>query len=246
MRQADIGWARTDFDWTTVQPRQDGPWDYSLIDRTVQSAEEGGITILPILGYDVAWARPAYKHLDAWRQYVRNIVSRYKGRLHYWEVWNEPDLEQFWKDTPDAAHYTLLLKAAYEEIKAVDPSAQVLLGGVSGIPMDYLKGIYDAGGGAFFDIMNVHPYRYPLTPEASPLKDDLYKLRQLMPTTATPPSPSGSPRSAGRRTKMIRPCWPISYAPVLRPLPRSASTGRWRRWTTRPTPCASRSPMRRF
>ena len=180
MRQAGISWARTDFDWTTVQPRQDGPWDYSMIDRTVQLAEEGGITILPILGYDVAWARPAYTHLDAWRQYVRNIVSRYKGRLHYWEVWNEPDLEQFWKDTPDAAHYTLLLKAAYEEIKAVDPSAQVLLGGVSGIPMDYLKGIYDAGGGAFFDIMNVHPYRYPLTPEASPLKDDLYKLRQLM------------------------------------------------------------------
>ena len=180
MRQAGIRWARTDFDWTTVQPRQDGPWDFSMIDRTVQWAEEGGITILPILAYDVAWARPAYKHLDLWRDYVRKTVTRYKGRLLYWEVWNEPDLEQFWQDTPDPANYTLLLKAAYEEIKAVDPSAKVLLGGVSGIPMEFIKGIYEAGGGAFFDIMNVHPYRYPLTPEASPLKEELHKLRQLM------------------------------------------------------------------
>ena len=180
MRDAGIGWARTDFDWTTVQHQQNGPWDFSLFDETIRLAEEGGITILPILGYDVAWARPAYKHLDLWREYVRQIVSRYKDRLEYWEIWNEPDLEQFWTEKPNAANYTILLKAAYEEIKSVDPEAKVLLGGLSGIPMEFIKGIYEAGGGAFFDIMNVHPYRYPQTPEAAPLKEGLQKLRELM------------------------------------------------------------------
>lgn len=180
MRDAGIRWARTDFDWTTVQPRQEGPWDFSMIDRTVQMAEDAGITILPILAYDVAWASPAYKHLDLWRQYVRKTVTRYKGRLTYWEVWNEPDLVQFWKDTPDPANYTRLLKAAYEEIKAVDPDAVVLLGGLAGLPWDYINGIYDAGGGAFFDIMNVHPYCYPQTPEAAKISDDLLRLRRLM------------------------------------------------------------------
>ncbi len=180
MREAGIGWARTDFDWTTVQRQQNGPWDFTLFDETIRLAEEGGITILPILAYDVAWARPAYKHLDLWREYVRKTVSRYKDRLRCWEVWNEPDLEQFWTEKPDPANYTILLKAAYEEIKAIDPQLQVLMGGLSGIPFEFIEGIYKAGGQAYFDIMNVHPYRYPQTPEAAPLKDDLQKLRQLM------------------------------------------------------------------
>lgn len=180
MRAAGIRWARTDFDWTTVQQRESGPWDYTMFDETLRKAEAAGITILPILGYDVAWARPAYRHLDLWREYVRNMVSRYKGRLTYWEVWNEPDLEPFWKEKPDPANYTTLLKAAYEEIKAADPEAKVLLGGLSGIPFEFIDGIYKAGGKAYFDIMNVHPYRYPKTPEGASLKDDLAKLRQLM------------------------------------------------------------------
>ncbi len=180
MRQAGIRWARTDFDWTTVQSRENGPWDFSMFDNTVDMAEKAGITILPILAYDVAWATPAYRHLDRWRQYVRQTVSRYHNRLRYWEVWNEPDLVQFWKETPDPANYTLLLKAAYEEIKRIDPDLQVLLGGLSGIPYDYIEGIYKAGGKDFFDIMAVHPYRYPETPEARSLRDDLDKLRKLM------------------------------------------------------------------
>lgn len=180
MRQAGIGWARTDFDWSGVQRQQGGPWDFSLLERTVQMAEDGGITLLPILAYDVPWASPAYRHLELWREYVRRTVGHFKGRLRYWEVWNEPDLEPFWKDRPNPANYTRLLKAAYEEIKAVDPEAVVLLGGLSGIPMEFIEGIYQAGGGAYFDVMNVHPYRYPQIPEAPSLSADLRRLRELM------------------------------------------------------------------
>jgi hypothetical protein len=180
MRQAGIRWARTDFDWTTVQQRENGPWDFSMFDDTVRMAEEAGITLLPILAYDVRWATPAYQHLDAWRQYVRQTVGRYQHRLRYWEVWNEPDLVQFWKETPNPANYTTLLKATYQEIKKINPDLQVLLGGLSGIPYEYIDGIYKAGGKDCFDIMAVHPYRYPETPEAHSLKDDLDKLRKLM------------------------------------------------------------------
>ena len=180
MRRAGIGWARTDFDWTTVQPSETGPWDFSMLDATVERAEAAGIEILPILAYDVPWATPAYKHLDAWLEYVRKTVSRYQKQLRYWEVWNEPDLKQFWKEDPNPANYTILLKATYQEIKKIDPDLHVLVGGLSGIPYEYIEGIYKAGGKDFFDIMAVHPYRYPAPPEARSLKDDLDTLRQLM------------------------------------------------------------------
>ncbi len=179
MSRVGIGWVRTDFDWTTVDPRED-VWDYSLIDETVDIAESHGITILPILCYDVPWASPAYKHMDKWLEYVRNTVNRYKDRLRYWEVWNEQDGEGFWRDTPRPEDYTALLKATYNEIKKIDPELTVLIGGFSGIPMEYIEGVYKAGGKDYFDIMVVHPYRYPGAPEQGGLYEDLLKLRTLM------------------------------------------------------------------
>ncbi len=180
MNEAGIGWARTDFDWTSVQRAKGAAFDFARFDRTIQLAEEAKIIILPILDYDTPWARPVIEHLDDWRAYVRAIVTRYKDRLRYWEVWNEPDLKQFWRQDPNPAEYATLLKATYEEIKRIDPKLTVLLGGLSGIPFDFIEGIYKAGGKDYFDIMNVHPYRYPAAPEVHPLVDDLHKLGELM------------------------------------------------------------------
>lgn len=180
MNEAGIGWARTDFDWTTVQRQKGAAFDFARFDKTVELADEAKITILPILDYDTPWARPVIEHLDDWRAFVRAIVTRYKDRLRYWEVWNEPDLKQFWRQDPNPAEYTILLKATYEEVKRVDPKLTVLLGGLSGIPFEFIEGIYKAGGKDHFDIMNVHPYRYPAAPEVRPLVEDLKKLRELM------------------------------------------------------------------
>ncbi|MCS7238037.1 MAG: beta-galactosidase [Thermoguttaceae bacterium] len=179
MSEAGIAWVRTDFDWSGVE-RPRGNWTFDHLDVVVSWAEKAGICLLPILDYDVPWARPAYKHLDAWLEYVRRVVSRYKGRLRYWEVWNEPNLEGFWRDKPDPANYVSLLRATYQEIKRIDPNLVVVLGGMAGIPWEYLEGVYKAGGKDFFDVMNVHPYRYPRAPEEGRLVEDLQRLRQLM------------------------------------------------------------------
>ena len=178
MRQAGIGWARADFSWTGVQG-QDRAWHFENLDETVAWAGDGGVKLLPILNYDTPWASPAYRHLDLWLDYVRHVVNRYKDRLRYWEVWNEPNLKNFWRETPDPAAYTTLLKATCQEIKKIDPDLVVLLGGMAGVPWEFIEGIYEAGGGAFFDVMNVHPYQYPRSPE-QPLVDNLHKLRELM------------------------------------------------------------------
>ncbi len=181
MLQAGIRWVRTDFDWSGVE-RKPGEWRFEHLDETVEWAEAAGIRLLPILDYDVPWARPAYRHLDLWLAYVRRVVSRYKDRIRFWEVWNEPNLESFWRDKPDPKNYVTLLEATYGEIKKIDPKLVVVLGGVAGIPWSYLEGIYQAGGKDFFDVMNVHPYRYPAGPEERPLYEDLRKLRELMAT----------------------------------------------------------------
>ncbi|OGV64204.1 MAG: hypothetical protein A3K19_31500 [Lentisphaerae bacterium RIFOXYB12_FULL_65_16] len=179
MKEAGIEWVRTDFDWAGVE-RKEGEWDFASLDETVAWAEAAGVQILPILDYDVKWASPAYKHLDKWITYVRQVVTRYKDRIRVWEVWNEQNLDGAWRDKPDAANYATLLKATYRTIKEIDPELTVLHGGLAGIPMDYIEGIYKAGGKDAFDAMNVHPYRYPGSPESQKLCEDLQKLRELM------------------------------------------------------------------
>ena len=66
--------------------------DLSRHDAVVDLAEKKGISLLPILTYDVAWASPAHRHLDAWGEYVRKTVSRYQRKLRAWEIFNEPNI----------------------------------------------------------------------------------------------------------------------------------------------------------
>lgn len=158
MREAGIRWVRADFSWIGVENPQ-GTWHFDHLDRVVQQAEENGITILPILNYDVPWATPAWKHLDAWKEYVTRIVTRYRDQIRYWEVWNEPNLQGFWHDAPSGANYAVLLKETYRTIKEIDPELQVVYGGLAGVPLDYFEDSLKADAGSAFDVMNIHPYR---------------------------------------------------------------------------------------
>lgn len=164
MKAAGIAWARADFSWSGVERKQ-GEWTFDRLDRVVDETNRVGLQVLPILNYDVAWATPAFQHLDAWLEYVRRVVERYRDRIRYWEVWNEPNLEGFWKATPSGADYATLLRETYKTIKAIDPELVVLYGGLAGVPIDYFEASLDAGAGEFFDVVNIHPYRGGLTTE---------------------------------------------------------------------------------
>jgi hypothetical protein len=55
-----------------------------------------------------------------------------KKGIKYWQVENEWDWR--WKDTPES--FVAFLKIAYETIKAADPDAKVVLGGISKLAPD--------------------------------------------------------------------------------------------------------------
>ena len=165
VKSGGLEWVRTDFDWKYIQSKPE-EWDYSRLDQLVRTAKEKNVNILPILGYDVKWARPVDKHLDLWREYVRRTVSRYAKEIRYWEVWNEANLvngAEYTRLTPET--YTQLLKAAYEEIKKIDPKLQVLFSGTGGVPIPFLEKALQVGAAQYFDIMNIHPYGTTEIPE---------------------------------------------------------------------------------
>lgn len=178
MQEAGIRWLRTGFCWSQIERRQ-GAFDFGRCDDVVDACEAAGIRIMGLLHATPPWARPTIEHLGAWRHFVRTTVTRYKGRVPAWQVWNEPNLDGFWKN-PNPHHYATLLKATYAEIKKADPDATVVWGATSRIEWTFLEpALADADGK--FDVMAVHPYGYgdPRAPEVY-IPDALDELRTLL------------------------------------------------------------------
>ena len=106
------------------------------------------------------------------------IADRYKGRVHAWQVWNEPNLSREWGDiAPDPAAYVELLAGCYAAIKAADPAAIVVSAGLAptgtlppaAMPDDdYLREMYAAGAAEHFDVLGLNAPGFKAAPEVSP------------------------------------------------------------------------------
>jgi hypothetical protein len=59
-----------------------------------------------------------------WDRWVRNVATRYKGRITAYQVWNEANLESFYIGTP--AEMAEMTQRAYRIIKKIDPEALVV------------------------------------------------------------------------------------------------------------------------
>ena len=180
MRKAGISRVRCDFVWAWIEPKP-GEWHFEKCNQVMDDAERHGLRVLPILDYDNPGAYPgtAWERPDDWCRFVRAVVGRYRGRFDVVEVWNEPNLPYAWKPHPDAARYAALLKATYAAIKEVAPEVRVMMGGTAGADTAFLEGIYNAGGGPFMDIVNIHPYSWPNPPDGF-LDTAIRKTRAVM------------------------------------------------------------------
>ncbi|HBN07595.1 MAG TPA: hypothetical protein DD435_02760 [Cyanobacteria bacterium UBA8530] len=102
-------------------------------------------------------------------EYLFDMVSRFKGKIQYWQVWNEPDYPsgdlgpgktsssggtRFW--TGSVQDYVRLLKISHTIVKGLDPAAKITLGGLG--YESYLAAILDNGGAPFFDLVDFHAY----------------------------------------------------------------------------------------
>lgn len=174
-------WAvRVDVDWTRVEPQR-GQRDWSSIDRVVDAVVARGLCPLALVTYAPDWAA---NHPDAtggywaptdpetFAAFAADAARRYGPHVGVWEVWNEPNTVKFFHPKPDPAAYGALLAATYRAVKAVDPDATILSGGLAPAedngsdisPLTFLKALYDRGANHYFDAFAIHPYTYPALP----------------------------------------------------------------------------------
>jgi hypothetical protein len=164
--------------WPWLEPKK-GEWRFEGLDGLVRLAEKYRVEIVLVLGLSPAWAsaRPAErcsydpgfaaepKNINDWRKYVRKVATRYKGRIHYYEMWNEPNLKGFYTGT--MTKLLDLVREARQVIREVDPSVVVIspspTSGMNGI--SWLDEFLARGGGDYVDIIGFHFYVSPGSPE---------------------------------------------------------------------------------
>lgn len=189
-------WANIHLNWSDVesspgQYRWD-KWDAILRDATVQGYE----VLLTVTG-NPAWAAETTcgpirsQYLPAFSDFLTAAAQRYRSfpyKVSYWALYNEPDngdpisfewLGGCWGAShpnhaggAGGAAYATMLSHAYPAIKAGNPDAKVLMGGLAydnwwHFPSNEDRGPFDAeflddllaaGGANYFDFINFHYY----------------------------------------------------------------------------------------
>ena len=204
VREMGSPWIVEYFPWAYIEPEKER-YEWTHADMVVDAAHSEGLTVIARLDYVPDWARPPQttsryldpSHYADFGDFVFAFVSHYKDRLHYYTIWNEPNLAAEWGfRAVSPEEYTALLQIAYRRAKEADPQAQILSAGLaptlepagseSGMnDLEYLQGMYDAGAGAYFDILAVHAYGWTEPADAPPAPDRINwrrteLLRQIM------------------------------------------------------------------
>lgn len=124
--------------WSQVEAIK-GRYDWRALDKALTTAEDNGVDdVLLVLGstptwnasrvkagdYPVPGAASPPKDENAWDDFVSTVIDRYKGRIDYYQIWNEASLAMFWNGSP--AKLAELTKRAADIIHREDPDARVV------------------------------------------------------------------------------------------------------------------------
>lgn len=191
--RADYGWPAVPFGswrlihadtvWDRLEPTP-GQWQWEVLDRAVADAQARGVEPLLTLGYTPDWAarrktgapspregQAAFPPADLahWHRYVTAVATRYRGKIRWFELWNEPHFTE-----TDKIDYgfsvddmVALARTAHAALRAVDGGNRL----VSFSPPGADRGIrrlelfFERGGGRHVDAIGFHFYTTPPSPE---------------------------------------------------------------------------------
>lgn len=181
--------------WVKLEAEK-GRWNFIQLDKDIALAESKRVEVMLVLGTTPTWAsmRPHEKgcctvnapkgnaaeaqDISDWQNYVRTVVMRYKGRVHIYELWNEPNVKRFYSGS--ITKLVELNEAAYKVIKAADPSATVVSSSLSPCceSLSFLDKFFSLEGGQYADVIGYHFYVAPRAPEA--MIDQVKQVHALM------------------------------------------------------------------
>ncbi|WP_178114405.1 MULTISPECIES: beta-galactosidase [unclassified Pseudomonas] len=176
---------RIDWEWRLAEPQR-GTYQWDKLDNLVRVASEEGIELLPIVHYAPTWAlvdktkagdvfelAPSEDAYQDFGRFVSACIERYgpggnapQGLkpIGYWQIWNEPNVKQFWGPEPDADAFVAMMQVVNKETERLRDRVKIVHAGISRADIEYLWELWDNDKdyGRTFDILAVHPYVFDM------------------------------------------------------------------------------------
>lgn len=183
--------------WAFLEPEK-GKWRF--YDDEIAAFRDNHIRLFAELGTAPRWASflsrtrtdgmpsPGYwgnyflpLNQQDYANYVRTVVTRYRGVIDEYFVWNEPWLGSFFAVGYDRSHpggfirpenphaaFAELCRTAFRAAKEADPNVRISGFNTSAGNCAWTQGVYDAGGFDWCDMVDFHFY----TPRMTGFPDD--------------------------------------------------------------------------
>src|SRR5947209_3144298 len=178
---AGFKWVRMDLNWAGME-RTKGQYDFAAYDRLTATLEKHGLKAIFILDYSNRLyddGRPP--HTDegraAFARWAVAVAKHFEGHGYFWEMWNEPNIGQFWKPAPSADDYAQLALAVGKALRESVPNETYIGPATSGVDLKFIETCFKAGCLEYWSAVSVHPYRQS-APESAAA--DYRALRRLL------------------------------------------------------------------
>ncbi|MCR2822370.1 GH39 family glycosyl hydrolase [Lederbergia panacisoli] len=169
MNQYGVSDIRVSVAWGDYE-RNKHIFDWGLLDKYVELAEQYGIELYPYICYSPPWAtgsdwKAPPKDYQDWYDFVYTLVDRYKGKINQWELWNEGDNYDFW--TGSWGEQIELVKVGAQAVKDANPNARTVFGGLTDLKKNHVRSIFKDGAADNIDVINIHFYNETWNPNAT-------------------------------------------------------------------------------
>ena len=190
---AGYHWIRQEFVWEDIEIHGKGDFEdrrhepyrsaWAKYDRIVEEAEARGLELIVRISNPPEWTRAARDgpgtfappdNAQDFADFVGAVVGRYKGRIHFYQLWNEPNIYPEWGSYPiNPEAYTALLRAGATAARAADPNVVIIAGALAATinlqpaadapanslsDLIFFQRMYDAGAAPWFDVVAVQGY----------------------------------------------------------------------------------------
>lgn len=180
-KAAEIGvqWTRLHASWDEIE-KQKGKYDWAETDKAFEAVLKAGITpfvtldgsnllfvdsvtyddpkLAEIYGYSPQPPTANPQAMEKWLGFVEAAIDRYKDKIQYWEIWNEPNHRKYWGGVPDGHDYGKLVNATAKRIRQLQPNAKIIAGATAGIDPPFTGDFLSEGNAKLVDIITYHNY----------------------------------------------------------------------------------------
>lgn len=173
--QSGVKWARVQTGWSRCEKIK-GVIDFTWLDGIVDNLLMRGVKPWFNVGFGntlymdgvpeynptAVGCVPLYfgeECVEAWKRFVRELAEHFRGRVGFYEIWNESDITPFWfPETPDPAKLAELVVLTGDIIRKADPDAKIGAD-TCDINFGYTEGLLRGLPKGYLDFFCFHWYR---------------------------------------------------------------------------------------